>query len=244
MSAEQFAEIVRRGYHGFNTADIDLLTQVFDADATWETPGKSPIAGLRKGRDNVFAHFGGTYGKDTDGTFKAELQFVSSRQPEVRSGTYLVSSLSCERKSYERGHDRTRRLQRLSLLRRCPVPADPRRASSVLRRETGPACDRAPCSGSGQSLSAIRLSYPVTVPSVAVSWHQRPQRVRPLRQLLSRFSGEKRVSVNFEAARVLFPTRTCKGIDRWTYNDIHKAHIGHHPAPAFTRKATSNSSCP
>jgi ketosteroid isomerase-like protein len=78
MSAEQFAEVVRRGYHGFNTADMALLTQVFDANSTWETPGKSPIAGLRKGRDNVFAHFGGTYGKDTDGTFKAELQFVTA----------------------------------------------------------------------------------------------------------------------------------------------------------------------
>lgn len=78
MSAEQFAEVVRRGYHGFNTADGALLTQVFDANATWETPGKSPIAGLRNGRDNVFAHFGGTYGAGTDGTFKAELQFVTA----------------------------------------------------------------------------------------------------------------------------------------------------------------------
>ena len=49
MSKEKFADIVRRGYHGFNTADGALLTQIFDANATWETPGKSPIAGLRKG---------------------------------------------------------------------------------------------------------------------------------------------------------------------------------------------------
>ena len=77
MTSQDFADVVRRGYHGFNTADIALLTRVFDTNSTWETPGKSPIAGLRKGRDNVFAHFG-TYGNDTDGTFKAELQFVGA----------------------------------------------------------------------------------------------------------------------------------------------------------------------
>ena len=78
MSAEQFADVVRRGYHAFNTADIALLTQLFDANSTWETPGKSPIAGLRTGRDKIFAHFGESYGKDTDGTFKAELQYVTA----------------------------------------------------------------------------------------------------------------------------------------------------------------------
>jgi ketosteroid isomerase-like protein len=77
MSTEQFAEVVRRGYQGFSTADVALLTQVFDANSRWETPGKSPIAGLRTGRDNIFAHFG-TYGRATDGTFKAELQFVTA----------------------------------------------------------------------------------------------------------------------------------------------------------------------
>ncbi len=77
MSAKEFADVVRRGYHGFNTADMALLTQTFDANSTWETPGKSPMAGVRKGRDNVFAHFG-TYGGGTDGTFKAELQHVTA----------------------------------------------------------------------------------------------------------------------------------------------------------------------
>jgi uncharacterized protein len=77
MSEEQNAELVRRGYHAFNTADVPLLKQIMDANCTWETPGKSPVAGFRKGVDNVLAQFG-TYGGSTEGTFKAELQFVAA----------------------------------------------------------------------------------------------------------------------------------------------------------------------
>lgn len=77
MSAEQSAELVRRGYHAFNTADVPLLKQIMDANCSWETPGKSPIAGQRKGIDNVLGHFG-TYGGGTDGTFKAGLQYVTA----------------------------------------------------------------------------------------------------------------------------------------------------------------------
>ncbi len=75
MVSEEFATVVRRGYHGFNTADIDLLTEVFDENASWHTPGRSSIAGVRKGRDAVFAHFR-RYGGETAGNFKAELQYV------------------------------------------------------------------------------------------------------------------------------------------------------------------------
>ena len=33
------AEIVRRGYHAFNTADMNTLTQLFDENTSWHTPG-------------------------------------------------------------------------------------------------------------------------------------------------------------------------------------------------------------
>ncbi len=68
------AEIVRRAYNAFNTADMKTLTELFDENASWHTPGKS-IAGDRKGRDAVFAQFG-RYGQETGGTFKAELRRV------------------------------------------------------------------------------------------------------------------------------------------------------------------------
>jgi ketosteroid isomerase-like protein len=67
------AEVVRRGYAAFNTADIETLTELMDENVSWHTPGRSPIAGDRHGRDAVFAQFG-RYGGDTGGTFKAELK--------------------------------------------------------------------------------------------------------------------------------------------------------------------------
>ena len=66
------AAIVRRGYEAFNTADIATLTKLFDENASWHTPGRSSIAGDRKGRDAVFAQFG-RYGGETGGTFRANL---------------------------------------------------------------------------------------------------------------------------------------------------------------------------
>jgi hypothetical protein len=69
------AALVRRGYEAFNTADMETLTEILDENASWHTPGHSPIAGDHQGRDAVFAQFG-RYGGDTGGTFKAELKQV------------------------------------------------------------------------------------------------------------------------------------------------------------------------
>ena len=66
------AAIVRRGYEAFNKADIATLTKLFDEKASWHTPGRSPIAGDRKGRDAVFTQFG-RYGGETGRTFRANL---------------------------------------------------------------------------------------------------------------------------------------------------------------------------
>ena len=73
--AEKNAEVVRRGYEAFNTADIEALTRLFAANSSWHTPGLSSVAGDAQGRDAVFAQFG-RYGGETGGTFKATLQQV------------------------------------------------------------------------------------------------------------------------------------------------------------------------
>jgi len=77
MTAEQAADVVRRAYHAFNTADLDLFSTLSSDDFTWETPGSSPRAGLRKGRDEVYGQYGAYLG-ETDGSFKAELHYVAS----------------------------------------------------------------------------------------------------------------------------------------------------------------------
>jgi ketosteroid isomerase-like protein len=80
--SERNADVVRRGYAAFNTADVDTLLEVFAEDASWHTPGNSAAAGDAIGRDKVFAQFG-RYGGETEGTFKATLQEVFA-SPEGR----------------------------------------------------------------------------------------------------------------------------------------------------------------
>lgn len=69
------AEVVRRGYAAFNAADIATLTELMDQNASWHTPGRSPLAGDYVGRDAVLGHFA-RYGGDTGGTFEADLDEV------------------------------------------------------------------------------------------------------------------------------------------------------------------------
>jgi ketosteroid isomerase-like protein len=71
------AEIVRRGYQAFNTADIKTLTELFDEKASWHTPGQGSLAGDHVGREATFAYFG-RLGQETGGTFKAELRHVTA----------------------------------------------------------------------------------------------------------------------------------------------------------------------
>ena len=70
------AETVRRGYDAFNKADMKTLNELFDDNVSWHTPGRSALAGDRKGREAVFAQFG-RYGGETAGTFKAIMQTVA-----------------------------------------------------------------------------------------------------------------------------------------------------------------------
>jgi ketosteroid isomerase-like protein len=75
MDANDNADLVRRGYEAFNRADLATLREIIGEDATWYTPGRSPIAGAYQGRDAVFGQLG-RYGGDTGGTFRAALKQV------------------------------------------------------------------------------------------------------------------------------------------------------------------------
>ena len=73
--AEENTAIVRRGYKAFNSADMETLTEIFDENASWHTPGRGPLAGDQRGREATFNQFG-RYVGETAGTFKATLQDV------------------------------------------------------------------------------------------------------------------------------------------------------------------------
>jgi uncharacterized protein len=69
------AAIVRRGYEALNSGDLTELTELFGANVSWHTPGRSPLAGDVVGREAVFARLG-RYLAETGGTFRAELTCV------------------------------------------------------------------------------------------------------------------------------------------------------------------------
>ena len=73
--ADENAEVVRRGYQAFNAGDIKTLTALCHEEASWYTPGRSPMAGERQGRETVLAHFG-RYAAETAGTFRANLKDI------------------------------------------------------------------------------------------------------------------------------------------------------------------------
>lgn len=73
--AELNADAVRRGYQAFNADDLDTLTELFDKNVSWHTPGRGPFAGDRLGREAVFQLFG-SYKGETGGTFKVTLKRV------------------------------------------------------------------------------------------------------------------------------------------------------------------------
>ncbi len=71
------ADLVTRGYGAFNAGDLDLLTKIMDENVSWYTPGRGMLAGAHKGRDATFGQFG-KYVGETNGTFKAELKYVTA----------------------------------------------------------------------------------------------------------------------------------------------------------------------
>ena len=68
-------DLLRRGYEAFGKGDMDTLNQLFADDIVWHTPGKSPIAGDYKGKQEVFAFFG-KIAELSGGTFKLEIHEV------------------------------------------------------------------------------------------------------------------------------------------------------------------------
>jgi ketosteroid isomerase-like protein len=68
-------EIVRSGFDAFATGDVDTLRQLFDQDAVWHVPGRSPLSGDHRGLDAILGFLARTM-ELTGGTFRAEVHDV------------------------------------------------------------------------------------------------------------------------------------------------------------------------
>ena len=76
---EQNADIVRRAYDAFSSADAETLMELFDDNVSWHTPGRSYIGGDYHGKKATLTQLG-RFMEDTGGSFKALLQDVATSE--------------------------------------------------------------------------------------------------------------------------------------------------------------------
>jgi ketosteroid isomerase-like protein len=60
MSAQEDAELVRRGYEAFIAGDMVWLNEHLHENVVWHNPGHNLLSGDYRGRENVLAFFGRT----------------------------------------------------------------------------------------------------------------------------------------------------------------------------------------
>jgi ketosteroid isomerase-like protein len=57
MSAQDDAELVRRGYEAFIAGDMEWMNEHLHENVVWHVPGSSVLAGDHRGRESVLAFF-------------------------------------------------------------------------------------------------------------------------------------------------------------------------------------------
>ena len=68
-------DLVRRAFDAFAKGDMDTLRDLFDQDAVWHVPGRSPLSGDHRGVDAILGFLARTM-ELSGGTFRAELHDV------------------------------------------------------------------------------------------------------------------------------------------------------------------------
>ena len=77
MGANENVATMRRAYEAFNAGDMETLTELFDENCVWHTPGRSSLANDYQGRDATFGYFG-RIGQETGGTLRANLEDLTA----------------------------------------------------------------------------------------------------------------------------------------------------------------------
>ena len=68
-------ELVRSAFDAFAKGDVDTLRELFDQDAVWHVPGRSPLSGDHRGMDAILGNFAKT-AELSGGTFRIDLHDV------------------------------------------------------------------------------------------------------------------------------------------------------------------------
>ena len=75
-------ELVRKGYEAFGKGDMDTLNDLFADDIAWHAPGRSPVSGDYRGKQEVFDVFAKVF-ELSGGTFNLELHDVLANDEHV-----------------------------------------------------------------------------------------------------------------------------------------------------------------
>ena len=95
-------EIVKKSLGAFQAGDLDTVRESFADDIVWHIPGKSPMSGDYKGKEEVLGFLGRTV-EMTGGTFKVEPHdilasdehvVILARQTAEREGKRLDAQLA------------------------------------------------------------------------------------------------------------------------------------------------------
>lgn len=73
--AQSNAELVRSGYEAFAAGDVPAVLAIFADDIEWHIPGRSPLAGVYTGPDEVLGFFGSLMER-SNGTFHLDIHDV------------------------------------------------------------------------------------------------------------------------------------------------------------------------
>jgi ketosteroid isomerase-like protein len=68
-------DLIRKGYAAFLSGDMATLSDLFADDVVWHAPGRNPLAGTYRGKEEVFASFQKVF-ELTGGTFKLDIHTV------------------------------------------------------------------------------------------------------------------------------------------------------------------------
>jgi len=75
MAEHPNAVLIRRAYQAFAERDVATIVELTAEDAAWHIPGRNPIAGTYRGRDNILA-FLARLMELTEGTISFEVHDV------------------------------------------------------------------------------------------------------------------------------------------------------------------------
>ncbi|HEY1636560.1 MAG TPA: nuclear transport factor 2 family protein [Acidimicrobiales bacterium] len=98
MGAAENTDVVRRGYEAFQKGDLAAFNGILADDCVWHVPGRSQLAGDKKGRQATVEYYG-KLGELSAGTINVEVHDVFGNDEHV-VGLQRVSAQRSG-KSYE-----------------------------------------------------------------------------------------------------------------------------------------------